>query len=1065
MTELVTVDVEPHVLAARLGKKFPPTPEQAAVIAAPMQPMAIIAGAGAGKTETMAARVMWLVANRKVEPQHVLGLTFTRKAAAELGRRIRRELAALRNWTEREEPENTELIALLHAQEPTVLTYAAYAGQLVAEQGLRVGYEPQARLLAPAMLWQVADRVVRRWDQPLAEFAVRSSLTHWVIAMAGQMADHLVEPAQVEAFCAKALSSFYELPLGDRVRSEEPTGTKDYITATKQRAALVRIVGAFQAEKARIGAVDFGDQMRAAAELAALDEVAADQRSRYRVVLLDEYQDTGHAQVEMLRGLFGAGHPVTAVGDALQSIYGWRGASAGNMRGFAQRFAHADGGPAIEFALSTAFRNDRTILDVANAVASDLRVSDRAVELRPRDGAGEGAVAVALLPTVQDEATWAARRVAEAWAGLEPGERTAAVLVRRRSQMPLLADALRAEGLDVEIVGLGGLLTTPEVVDVVATLRVLGDHKASGALARLLTGARWRIGARDMWALRERAAQFVRPAEGADPEDREPLSLVEAVDDPGFEDRYSPEGWRRIQALRGELRYLRSRLGAPLTDLVAEVESVIGVGVEVLTRPDHAAVGRVHLDRFLQVAADFAAEAAAGSSATAGNSSLRAFLAYLDAAEDEENGLEAGEVEVQPERVQVITVHGAKGLEWDIVAVPGLVDKVFPAEPKSTNWTRTRQQLPGDLRGDRDSLPPLNLSLATSRKEIGQVLSSYDAEVRTRHVTEERRLAYVALTRAKTHLFVSGYAWDTAKEARRPSVFLDEIAAVVAAQEWFEPEQGAANPLAEVPDEAVWPLDPLRGRAEIEDGAALVRRARSAPGVVPVDDASPRVQEWRAGVTALIAEHSRRRVPEVIDVELPARLSVSDLVEVRRDPAGLARRLHRPVPTAPAPWTRRGTAFHAWLERKWAQATLLDIEELPGSADEFPADDARLLELQAAFEASPWAELKPAEVEVPFEIAIGATVIRGRMDAVFGSTTAGWHVVDWKTGSKPSGEAAHAAAIQLAAYRLAWAHLNAIPDELIATVRASFHYVATNETVSPTDLMTVDDLRALIAEG
>ncbi len=765
--------ISPAELARRLGKEHLPTPEQAEVISAPLEPAAVIAGAGSGKTETMAARVVWLVANRLVDPEHVLGLTFTRKAAAELGRRVRRELAKLRAFTERDDPDNVELIALLQSQEPTVLTYAAYAGQLVAEHALRVGQESDARLLPQALLWQVADSVVRHWDEPLEEFKVASSLVHWVIAMSGQFADHLVTPERVERFCDEELAHFWSLPIGKPARAEMPTGTKDYVIALQQRRALVKLVEAFQARKRELGAVDFGDQMRVAAALAKLPVVAEQERARFKAVLLDEYQDTGHAQVEMLRGLFGNGHPVTAVGDALQSIYGWRGASAGNMRAFVDRFPKAVGQRAAEFPLSVAFRNDKTILIAANEVAAPLRAIDAAVELQPRAGAGEGFVSAAFLETVEHEAAWVARRMREAWDELEPGERTAAVLVRRRSQMQLLAQALRQEDFEVEIVGLGGLLTTPEVVDLVAALRVLGDYKASGALIRLLTGSRWRIGPRDIWALRQRAAYLVAPADGSLVSEREQLSLVEAVDSPGFESSYSPEGWRRINRLRAELHYLRRRLGAPLTELVAEVESISGVGIEVAARHDHANVGRVHLDRFLQVTADFASEAAKGSAAAVGDSSLRAFLAYLEAAEDEENGLEAGEVVVQAERVQLLTVHGAKGLEWDLVAVPGLVGKVFPADPKGINWTRTRQQLPGDLRGDRDSLPPIDLSEAESRREIGLLLEDYDEELKLKHVDEERRLAYVALTRAKTHLFASGYVWDSSQTARVPSTFLD----------------------------------------------------------------------------------------------------------------------------------------------------------------------------------------------------------------------------------------------------------------------------------------------------
>jgi len=180
-------------LAAALGLPAP-TDEQAAVIESGLAPAAVVAGAGSGKTETMAARVVWLVANRRVAPDEVLGLTFTRKAAAELGKRIRRRLAQWRRVVEIEQPDDTEHLAQLLASEPTVLTYAAYAGHLVAEQAMRVGAEPDARLLSPALLWQLSDTVVRRWREPLPEFRAIPSLINWVIAMAGRLSDHLADP-------------------------------------------------------------------------------------------------------------------------------------------------------------------------------------------------------------------------------------------------------------------------------------------------------------------------------------------------------------------------------------------------------------------------------------------------------------------------------------------------------------------------------------------------------------------------------------------------------------------------------------------------------------------------------------------------------------------------------------------------------------------------------------------------------------------------------------------------------------------------------------------------------
>jgi DNA helicase-2/ATP-dependent DNA helicase PcrA len=642
--------------------------------------------------------VVWLVANRLVTPDGVLGLTFTRKAAAELGKRVRRRLAQWRLVVERERPDDQEHLAVLLAGEPTVLTYAAYAGRLVAEHALRIGAEPDARLISPAVAWQLADAVSRRYPDELpADIGAPSSIPRYVLGMSGEFADHLVRPDAVQEYCAGIATWFETLPLGKGIRSERPGDTEKLLTSIEHRLALLPLVQDFEEAKAALPAVDFADQMRVAAALARVPEVQRAERDRFPAVLLDEYQDTGHAQVETLAGLFGQGHPVTAVGDPLQSIYGWRGASAGNIGRFASTFTDREGRPATRFPLATSFRNDRLILDAANAVAASLRSAGAAVELRPAASAGAGALTVARTLTVETETRWVAAQLHTAWDALAPGDRTAAVLVRRRSQIPLLAEALQAEGLPVEIVGLGGLLTTPEVVDVVATLRVLVRHDLGSALARLLTGARWRIGPRDLLALRDRARRLVpRPAEHASAR-AEPLSLVEALDDLGPPERYSRVGYARLATLSDELRRLRQRVAAPLPELVANVERTMGIDIEVASRADRAHIGRAHLDRFLDEAARFANEA--------DEATLTAFLAYLEAAEDEENGLEAGEIVVESERVQILTVHGAKGLEWDLVAVPGLVDKVFPADPRDVDWTRARHLLPVPLRGDRVDLP------------------------------------------------------------------------------------------------------------------------------------------------------------------------------------------------------------------------------------------------------------------------------------------------------------------------------------------------------------------------
>jgi DNA helicase-2/ATP-dependent DNA helicase PcrA len=182
-------------------------------------------------------------------------------------------------------------------------------------------------------------------------------------------------------------------------------------------------------------------------------------------------------------------------------------------------------------------------------------------------------------------------------------------------------------------------------------------------------------------------------------------------------------------------------------------------------------------------------------------------------------------------------------------------------------------------------------------------------------------------------------------------------------------------------------------------------------------------------------------------------------VVLRRDPQALARSLRRPVPQRPAPFARRGTAFHAWLEERYGSVRLIDLDELPGAADEDAAADEQLAALQEAFLASEWADRTPVEVEVPFATTVGGVVVRGRMDAIFEDPGGRYDVIDWKTGRRPAAADASAGAVQLAAYRIAWASLAGVP---VSHVRAGFHYVRDQVTVRPADLPDADDLADLV---
>ncbi|MGI9000364.1 MAG: ATP-dependent helicase, partial [Pseudonocardia sp.] len=1036
-------------------------------------------------------------------PEQVLGLTLTRKSAQQLGSRARSRLRRLVGSRRLDEldPSGRRRADVL-AGEPTVSTYHAYAGRLVGEHALRLPAEPSARLLGQTASWQLAHRVVTSWADELEVDAMPATATGWLLALAGELGEHLVEPRAVREHAEQLVAVLAAAPPGKRQRAEPSQAYQRWIDAQRLRCALLPLVEAFAQRKRAERAVDFADQLAIAAQVAAgHPEVGQTERATYRAVLLDEYQDTGHSQRVLLRALFGTvpgepvraeGPAVTAVGDPCQSIYGWRGASAGNLTRFRTDFPAPDGAPADEYGLLTSFRNPPEVLALANTVSAPLRATPGAVgvgELRAGPGARAGDVRVALLPDVAAEIDWMADGIAGHWhraedAGSPPP--TSAVLMRRRVDMGAVATALRARGLPVEVVGLGGLLDTPEVRDLVSALRLVADPLAGPAAVRLLTGARWRLGVADLAALWRRAREIVpalpprpgplTPAElalGALPgEQAEQAGLVDALDDPGPPEQYSPAGFARITRLARELGWLRARASVPLTDLVADAERVLLLDAETAARP--GPVGRAQLDAFADVVADFAAGAEVAT--------LPALLDFLETAERAEDGLAPGEVEVAPDRVQVLTVHAAKGLEWEVVAVPHLVAQVFPGRKIGGTWLITPTELPVALRGDATDLPGLYLPPGGDRKQLEDALKEHSAALDDRRLTEERRLFYVALTRSEHVLLASGHRWGAAGERpREPSEFLVEVAEVHGAEQWAEePEEGAVNPATVEQPTVLWPADPLGARsADVQAGAERVRsalreldEARAAradaaePGaqleLLDVTPPEPPPEDdpegWAADVDVLLAERAAARARPV--VALPAQVSVSQLVELAADPAALAAALRRPMPLPPNPHARRGTAFHAWLEQRFGAAQLLDLDELPGAADEGAAPDDALTDLQDAFLASVWAERRPVEVEVPFETVVAGVGVRGRMDAVFADPDGGWTVVDWKTGAVPDDARMPALSVQLAAYRLAWAALAGCEP---ARVRAAFHFVRQDLTLSPADLLDADGLRALVA--
>jgi DNA helicase-2/ATP-dependent DNA helicase PcrA len=1088
----------PEQLKQLLGIPF--TAEQLRAVMAPLAPAVIVAGAGSGKTTVMAARVVWLVGTGQVRPEQVLGLTFTNKAAGELAERVRRALVQA-GVVELDPATADDVLG-----EPEISTYHSFAGRLLKDHGLRIGLEPDVRLLADATRYQLAARVLRQAPGPYPALTSGfSTLIAELLTLDGELSEHLVEPDRLQAYDTALLAELASA----RITNEE---LRKVPRAAAARLELADLVVRYRRRKAEAGLMDFGDQIAACARLAQTrPEVGRLLREQFRVVLLDEYQDTSVAQRLLLAGLFGAsehyagGHPVTAVGDPCQAIYGWRGASVANLDDFPVHFPDVSRPqsvtPATRYSLSENRRSGGRLLEFANTLAAPLREMHQGVEaLRPAPGAErDGFLRCALLDTYDEEVAWLADSIAHlVRTGTAPGR--IAVLCRAgRELFPDMHAALVARDVPVEVVGLSGLLNLPEVADLVSVCEVLQDPTANAALVRLLVGPRWRIGPRDLALLGRLAADLVRVGGGADQQDRlagavagtdptEVVSLADALEtflraersDHGDapELPFSEEARARFARIAAEIRDLRRSLSEPLMDVLHRVLAVTGLEVELSASPHALAARRKEtLNAFLDVAAGFAD--------LDGDPSLSAFLGFLRAAQEYDRGLD-NSLPGGDDTVKVLTAHRSKGLEWEVVAVPGLVKGVFPGEKGRERWTSRAEALPHELRGDGATLPRTPPWTAAGMK-------AFAAEMKEHAATEELRLGYVAFTRPRSLLLASGHWWGpTQKRRRGPSPFLEELREYCESgtggeiEAWAEvPEEDAENPSLTRTAEHPWPL-PLDGAAQAarreaglrvlaglaaaaepepdlddwepepewdpeyayEDGDGPVR----AGGLVPEDQRL--VAAWDRDLEALSGELLRARA-RVRDVPLPAALTASQVLRLAADPEGFARELARPMPRPPQPAARRGTRFHAWVESRFEPLMLLGEDALPGADDEGIEDERDLARLKEAFLRTPYASSTPYRVEAPFQLLLAGRVVRGRIDAVYRTAEGGFEVVDWKTNQRETADP-----LQLAVYRLAWAESTGTPLEQVS---AAFLYVRSGSVVRPDPLPGRPELEALMS--
>ena len=978
-------------LIACMGIRF--SDEQIAAITAPLAPQVVIAGAGSGKTTVMAARVVWLVGRGLVAPDRVLGLTFTRKAAGELAARVRAGLARLDEDDER-------------AAE--VYTYDGFAARLVTEFGAWLGVGT-TRIMTDAERFLLADQAVRSYPDPVVHLADKSlpSLAKDLLELESRLLSHLTTDESVIADAENFLAGLDQAPLYRGIKPYR--NVAEARSTVHERLELLGLCQHYRRLKARAGLVEFGDQMALAVDLAQqVPGLGPSLRSRHQLVVVDEFQDTSAAQARLLSRLFGAeagveGYPVTAVGDPLQAIYTWRGAAVDNIYSFHHFF------PSVERRtdhLSINRRSGPEILAAANAVAVEVRagLGVHTELLRASDEAARADLVVAEFTSWPEEADWIANDLAQAHVSGSLAWDQAAILVRRNSDISAIFEACRRRGVPIAVNDLGGLLSIEVIAQVWAMMRLLTDPGANPEVVEILSGPRFRLGAADLGRLGRRAREL---SAGSDP-----VRLLDALLDPGTA-AYSPWARECLERLAGDYRYLSTERG-DLVDHVHRILARIGADTEVYASQADTAG---HLRRFLTLVAQFAAHRP--------EAPLSALVAYLDAADEYSHGLSKSNP--APEQaVTLMTVHRAKGLEWQAVYLPDVVHRVFPDARLTDNPLTSPPGLPTAVRSDAQAMP--QISQVTHRG-----LTAHADDLRQALGLSEDRLAYVALTRAKQRLVVTAHRWaDNLVKPRERSRYLERAATVAAevGQVSLLVDDGSGPPPSPVPVMA-WPDgDDPRWRSSAE----AVRRAGRGEATWLVDDPSAKVAERLAQWDDLIDWLTRQAgPPEVIEVPLPSPMSTSDLVRLEADPAGLARRLARPLPQAPSRRADLGAQFHAWVERYFS---LSPIPQLMPEEDE----SSPIKVLCEQFLAGPLASARPVAVEHDFVTTIDGQAVSGRIDLVLraqdnpGLVPQGKEVliIDWKTGRSVANPR------QLSIYARAWSDQTGLP---IDRVTVGFYYV------------------------
>jgi len=891
-------------------------PAQVEAVTHDQGPLLIVAGAGTGKTTVLTRRIAYLIATRRARPEEILALTFTDKAALEMEERV-------------------DVLVPYGYADVRIATFHAFGDWLLREHALELGLTPAFRVLNRAE--QVLFLRTRLFELPLDHFRPLGDPTRHLQALAGLFGRAKDEDISPEAYSAHAAALAAEA-----AAHPEDAERRDLATRTLE---LARTYAAYRDLMARAGFVDFGDQIFLALRL--LRErpyVLAHYQRRFRYILVDEFQDTNHAQFELVKLLAARHRNVTVVGDDDQAIFRFRGASMSNILGFDAAYPDAR-----RVVLVQNYRSGQRLLDAAYRLIRhndpDRLEAAQGIDKRLVAAGGPGSEPVhTLYETVTQEADAVARTIEEEVEAGRRAYRDFAILVRANADADPFLRSLNVRGIPWTFSGNQGLYARPEVRLCIALLRVLARPDDSVSLYALAASRLFAVPAVDL----------ARCGAHADRRNRWLFDVLRGLGEtPELRAALSVEGAEAIARLVKELeRYLElaAELGTGelLYQFLAD-SGWLGRMSRASTPREEAEVQNVA--RFFRRIQD--------ATRVLPRDHVREFVDHLDALIDAGEDPAVAEADVDMPAVRVLTVHKAKGLEFPVVFVVGLVQGRFP-------WPS---------RGDVLELPD---ALVRDRP------SSADFRLQ-----EERRLFYVAMTRTKEVLYLTSARDYGGRSTRKVSQFVLEA---------LDLQQDAARPVRGTA------LEDLRGFAA-PAGTGTETEAPLGPDVIlelshrQVDDYQTCPLKYRY---VHVLRVPIRRHHTVVYGETLHRVVEHYL---RRRAAGLYTPLEDLRETYDREWRNEG--FLTWAHEAARQ-------------DAGRAAIVRFWHEEEASGTRPTFVEREFGVSLPDPA--GLTRVRGRWDRV-DETEDGSVIVDYKSSDVREAEHAEeraAESLQLRIYALAW---------------------------------------------